>query len=156
MNRQNKEFILKNINTILAVVSVVLMFLPMLTINAFEAGYSNRLSISGFDMAAGMNLTNGEDLSRNFFAWLMVMVPVFSVLTNYIKKLFPLKKVALFAAPLVCVVCLFLAKITVASFLNVSLSTALGFWLYLFLCLIWLVVGYLQYKNIPLAVCLHR
>lgn len=85
MNRQNKEFILKNINAILAVVSVVLLFLPMLTINAFEVGYSNRLSISGFDMAAGMSLSNGEELSRNFFAWLMVVVPVFSVLANYIK-----------------------------------------------------------------------
>lgn len=30
------------------------MFLPMLTINAFEAGYDNRLSLSGFDMAGGI------------------------------------------------------------------------------------------------------
>lgn len=146
----DREFILKNINTILAVVSIVLMFLPMLTINAYEFGYGNRLSISGFEMASGMTLSDGSELSRNFFAWLMVMVPVFSVLTNYIKKLFPLKKIMLFVAPLICTVCLFLAKSTVSSSSNVSLSTAIGFWLYLLVCLFWLVVGFLQYKNLPL------
>lgn len=147
----DKEFILKNINTILAVVSIVLMLLPMLTINAYEFGYGNRLSISGFEMASGMTLSDGSELSRNFFAWLMVMVPIFSVLTNYIKKLFSLKKIMLFVAPLICTVCLFLAKSTVSSSANVSLSTAIGFWLYLIVCLFWLVVGFLQYKNLPLS-----
>ena len=135
---------------ILAIVSIVLMLLPMLTINAYEFGYSNRLSFSGFEMASGMTLSDGSELSRNFFAWLMVMVPIFSVLTNYIKKLFSLKKIMLFVAPLICTVCLFLAKSTAASSLKVSLSTSIGFWLYLLACLFWLVVGYLQYKNLPL------
>ncbi len=146
----NKEFILKNINTILAVIAILLMFLPILTINAYETGYSNKLSISGFDMANGTCFNTGENLDRNFFAWLMFMIPIFSILTNYIKKLFHIKKVTLFLAPLICCACIFLAKSSISSAFKVSLSTAVGFWLYLLVCLFWLIIGFLQYRNLPL------
>lgn len=147
----NKEFVLRNINTILAVVSVILMFLPMLVMNGKEMGYSNKLSISGFEIAQGLNLTDGSGTSSNFFAWLMILIPIFAILTNYIKQLFSLKKITLFAAPLLCVISLFLAKSTFTSQANVTISTALGFWLYLLVSLFWLLVGYLQYKNMPLT-----
>ena len=147
----NKEFILKNINTILAIITVVLMFLPMFVINGKELGYGNKLSVSGFEIAKGLDLTDGSGTSANFFAWLMILIPVFAILTNYIKQLLSLKKVALFAAPLVSVICLFLAKSTFTSNINVSVSNALGFWLYLLVSLFWLLVGYLQYKNMPLT-----
>lgn len=147
----NKEFILKNINTILAVVSIILMFLPMLTINSKESLYSNNLSVSGFEIAQGMDFTDNSGTNANFFAWLMILIPIFAILTNYIKQLCSMKKITLFAAPLVCVVSLFLAKSTFASSISVSVSMALGFWLYLLLCLFWLLVGYLQYKNMPLT-----
>ena len=62
----NKEFVLRNINTILAVVAVVLMFLPMLSINGKELGYGNKLSVSGFEIAQGLNLTDGSGTSSNF------------------------------------------------------------------------------------------
>ena len=147
----NKEFVLRNINTILAVVAVVLMFLPMLSINGKELGYGNKLSVSGFEIAQGFNLTDGSESSANFFAWLMILIPIFAILTNYIKQLFSLKKITLFAAPLLCVISLFLAKSTFTSQANVTISTALGFWLYLLVSLFWLLVGYLQYKNMPLT-----
>ncbi len=147
----NKEFILKNINTILAVIAVILMFLPMFAINGKELGYGNKLSVSGFEIAKGLDLTDGSGTSANFFAWLMILIPIFAILTNYIKQLFSLKKVTLFAAPLISVICLFLAKSTFTSVINVTVSSALGFWLYLLVSLFWLLVGYLQYKNMPLT-----
>lgn len=147
----NKEFILKNINTILAIIAVVLMFLPMFVLNTKEAGYGNKLSFTGVEIAKGIDISDGTGTSANFFAWLMILIPVFAILTNYIKQLLPLKKVTLFAAPLVSAICLFLAKSTFTSNINVSVSNALGFWLYLLVSLFWLLVGYLQYKNMPLT-----
>ena len=147
----NKTFVLNHINTILAAVSVVLMFLPMFVLNGKEMGYSNKLSVSGLEVAKGITFTDFSETSRNVFAWMMILLPVFAILTNYIKQLFPLKKVTLFAAPLACAVCLFLAKSTFSSAVNISVTTALGFWLYLVVSLFWLLVGYLQYKNMPLT-----
>lgn len=146
----NKEFILKNINTIFAVISVVLLFLPMLTVNAYEAGYSNRFTISGFDLAGGVVFNDSTTLDRNFFAWLMFVIPVLAVLSNYIKKLFPIKKVMLFVAPLICGICELFAKSSASSGMSVSLSAAMGFYIYLLVCILWLIIGYLQYRNIPL------
>lgn len=149
----NKEFILKNINTILAIIAIVSAFLPMLVMNTKELGYSNKLSVSGFEIAQGMrfNDVNGSETSVNIFAWLIILIPVFAILTNYIKQLFSFKKVMLFAAPLVSVICLFLAKSTFSSDMNCTISGAIGFWIYLFDSLVWFLVGYLQYKNMPLT-----
>lgn len=147
----NKAFVLNHINTILAAVSVVLMFLPMFVLNGKELGYSNKLSVSGLEVAKGITFTDFSETSRNVFAWMMILIPVFAILTNYIKQLLSLKKVTLFAAPLVSVICLFLTKSTFSSAANVTVSSALGFWLYLLVSLFWLLVGYLQYKNMPLT-----
>ena len=81
----------------------------------------------------------------------MVIIPAFSILTNYIKQLSNVKKITLFAAPLVSVVCLFLAKSTFASHANCDVVTAVGFWFYLIVAIVWLVVGFLQYKNLPIS-----
>lgn len=149
----NKEFILKNINTILAIIAIISAFLPMLVMNTKELGYSNKLSVSGFEIAQGMrfNDVNSSETSVNIFAWLIILIPVFAILTNYIKQLFSFKKVMLFAAPLVSVICLFLAKSTFSSGMNCTISGGIGFWVYLFDSLVWLLVGYLQYKNMPLT-----
>ena len=149
----NKEFILKNINTILAIIAIISTFVPMLVMNTKELGYSNKLSVSGFEIAQGMrfNDANGSETSVNIFAWLIILIPVFAILTNYIKQLFSFKKVMLFAAPLVSGICLFLAKSTFSSGMNCTISGGIGFWVYLFDSLVWLLVGYLQYKNMPLT-----
>lgn len=158
----NKEFVLRNINAILAVISVVLMFLPMFVINCSALGYSGKLSESGFVVASGVKFSNYSATSVNFFAWLMILIPIFSILVNYIKPLYSIKKITLFAAPLVCIISLFLAKSNFVSSMNAfvsstlglmdaSISPVLGFWFYLVCSLVWLLVGYLQYKNMPLT-----
>lgn len=147
---QNKEFVLKNINTILAIASIILLFLPMLTLNAYEAGYSNRLSISGFELATGITFTDNSEMDGSVFAWMMVIIPVVSIFSNRIKGLMSFKKLMLFLAPLANAICLFLATSSANLSTTVSLSTASGFWFYLIVCAFWFIIGVLQYKNLPL------
>lgn len=147
---ENKEFILKNINTVLAIASIILLLLPMLTLNAYEAGYSNRLSISGYELATGVTFTDNSEMDGSVFAWLMVIIPIVSIFSNHVKKLMPIKKSMLFLAPLANAICLFLAKSAADSSANVSLSTASGFWIYLIVCAFWFIIGILQYKDLPL------
>ena len=147
---QNKEFILKNINTILAISSIILLFLPMLTLNAYEAGYTNRLSISGFELATGITFTDNSEMDGSAFAWLMVIIPIVSIFSNHNNGLMSFKKLMLFLAPLADAICLFLAKSAADLSTTVSLSTAFGFWFYLIVCGFWFIIGVLEYKNLPL------
>ncbi|MGW8115162.1 zinc-ribbon domain-containing protein [Caproicibacterium sp. NSD3] len=153
----NKEFILRNVNAILAGISVVLMFLPMFVINCSALGYSGKLSESGFAVASGVKFSDYSATSVNFFAWLMILIPIFSILVNYIKPLYSIKKITLFAAPLVCIISLFFARSIFVSSMNAFVSSTLGLVnvsispAYLVDSLAWLLVGYLQYMNMPLT-----
>lgn len=141
----------KHINTLLAIVAIILMFLPLFVINAKEMGYSNKLQVSGFDVGSGIDFTDGTSASRNFFAWLMVMVPIASLIINHIKRLFRLSKKMLLAAPIICICSVLLSLPTFSAETNVTVSADIGFWLYFLLTIVWLVAGYLQYKNMPLS-----
>lgn len=153
-NREiNKEFILKNINTILAVFTILLMTLPMVVLKPWYA--TNSVAISGIDLATGVAFTDESSAYPNFFACLMILIPILSIVVNYVKQLAKIKKIVLLVAPTAVIVCLFLAKNLFASVMNEEINkmvtTSLGFWLYLIASLIWLVVNFLQYENLPLS-----
>lgn len=146
----NKETIIKNINSILAAVSMVVWFLPMFGLNAKEAGYVNSLSASGFEAFTGLTFSDGTILPMNISSVFLVVFPLLLILSNYVKQLEKWKRYYIFASPAFSIVFLVITKFSVQSRMNVTVSTNVGFWLYFILNVALLVLAYFQYKSIEL------
>lgn len=146
----NKEKILKNINAIIATVLVVVCFIPMFKLNAQDIGYVNNLTASGWQALMGLVFTDGTVLNMSFSAILLYFFPVAIILVNFVRQLEKFKSYIIYISPIGCIIALFVTKMSVDSKMQVSVSTSIGFWLYLFLSIALLLLSYLQFKNISL------
>lgn len=146
----NKEKILKNINSIIAVLAIIMWFLPMFRLKAYEIGYSNAPTASGFAVFTGMEFSDGSETGMNLSSGFLFLCPLMLVLSNYVKKLEKLKRYSIFVAPVGGVLFLFLTKLSVQGSLNMSVGASIGFWLYLLLNVLLLILAYFQFKSIEL------
>ncbi|MBU3181835.1 zinc ribbon domain-containing protein [Clostridium psychrophilum] len=146
----NKTYIFKNINLILAVVSVIILFLPIFQLNAYELGYDNILKITGSESFLGMTFTDGTVMSGSFFALLLFAFPILLIVSKYVKELEKFKRPIMLISPIGSIISLFIVKSGISSKIATTISTASGFWLYLIISVALLVVGYFEYKDIPL------
>ena len=146
----NKEKILKNINSIIAGLLIVTCFLPMFRLNSSELGYANDLKMSGFAAIVGLEFTDGSETSMCIPAFFLILCPLLLILCNYINQLKSIKQNVIYIAPVGSIIALFLTKMSVDSQISTSIATNIGFWAYLILDLILLILAYLQFKNIPI------
>ena len=146
----DKEFILRNISLILSIVLIVSLFTTFCVVNSSELGYDNDLALTGFEVLLGTEFTDGTYISGGFFGFIMVLAPIFLIACNYIKQLAKIKKLMYFIVPIAGLIAAFFAERSIASNLSVSASTSIGYYLYWILSIAMIVVGFLQYKNIPL------
>lgn len=146
----NKAYILKNINLILSAVSVIILFLPIFQLNAYELGYNNALKITGYESLLGMTFTDGTRMSGSIFALLLFAFPVLLIVSKYVKNLEKFRRPIMLISPIGSIISLFIVNSGIDSKISTTISTASGFWLYLIVSASLLVVGYFEFKNIPL------
>lgn len=146
----SKEKIIKNINSILAAVSIAMWFLPMFGINTRELGYDNSLTFSGFEMFVGIEFSDGTATPMNIPSLFLIVFPLMLILSNYVKQLEKWKRYYIFAAPAGSIIFLIITKFSVGSSVSVTVSTSVGFWLYLLLNIALLILAYFQFKGIEL------
>lgn len=144
----SKEKIIKNLDSILAGISILTWFLPLVGMNARELGYSNVLSMSGFEAFWGMEFTDGTEISGNIISLFLVIFPLLLILSNYIVQLAKWKAYYMFVSPVGSVVCMFLTKHAIQEWAYVTVSASVGFWLYLIINVVLLVLAYFQYQSI--------
>lgn len=146
----NKEKILKNINSIIAGLLIIACFLPMFRLNSSELGYFNDLKMSGFAAMVGLEFSDGTATSICIPALFLIFCPLLLILCNYVKQLKSIKQNVIYIAPVGSIIALFLTKMSVDSQINTSIATNIGFWVYLLLDFVLLILTYLQFKNIPI------
>lgn len=144
----SKEKLFGNINSIIAVLLLVICFIPMFRVNTSELGYINDLSLSGFQALLGMAFNDGTEIGGTIIAIFLFLFPLILILVNYIAVLEMMKPYMVYIAPVGGIISLFITKMRIDSKVVTSVSTHIGFWLYLLLGLMLLVVSFLQIKNI--------
>lgn len=147
----NKEFVMKNINTIIVVVYLLSLFLPFCTIASSQAGYMNDLNITGFDALLGCDFNDYTSLQGSIWGFLMIAFPVLLVLTNYVKVLEKFKKAALIVCPIGALICQNASEYEIANGLNVDALKATGYYVSLIALVALLVICIMQFKNIPVS-----
>ena len=147
----NKKFIFRNISLILSITLILSLFTTFCIVNSSEYGYGNGLALTGFNVLLGSEFTDGTYVSGGFFGLIMVLAPIFLIVCNYVKQLANIKKLMLFLAPLAGLIATFIAERVIASGLNVSASASTGYYLYLIISIVMIVVGFLQFQNIPIS-----
>lgn len=142
-----EEKTLRNLNSAFAGLLILICFLPMFGLNAYEMGYSNTLGITGFGALVGMTFTDGTEMGMNISAAFLFLFPLALILSNQVEAFKAWKQYYIFIAPYGCMIGLFVTKILIDHQMNASVSADVGFWIYLLFSLITLMVGYWQSKD---------
>ncbi len=148
-----KEWILKNLLTILCVVSVVLLFLP------FASG-SVEVQSDFMDMSTKTTVTGFNAVTDGILGYSLLVGPVLLVAMNYIKQLDKYKSILAIVVPILCVIVVIITFIqckgTIAkasgggASVEVSVSLGIGAILLVLSYLGTLIAGAMTFHNLTL------
>ncbi len=154
-------FIRNNIMTIIAAVSIVLLFLPFVGFKAELMGVSQKiLSSSGMGTIFGMkDIKVGTNTS--IFAIFLLIIPIIMIVMNYIKPLNPYKKIIAVVMPIVGIVMDIVTLLDIKSLINsyakvagvdsmIHMSIGIGFILIIVSYILMAVCGLMIYHNFKL------
>ena len=155
-------FIRNNIMTIIAAVSIVLLFLPFVSFYAKDSGVTSEfLSASGMETIFGIKkIKIGTNTS--IFAIFLLVVPIIMIVMNYIKQLNPYKKIIAVVMPVVGIIMEIITLLDIKSLIDsyveqaqmdssmIHMSIGIGFILIIVLYVLMAVCGLMIYHNFKL------
>ncbi len=140
----SKEKVLKNINPIISVLLIGVCFMPMVKINLSEALFWDDIKITGVEALLGVELWEDMQLEMSIFAIFLFLFPLVMILSYYVRQMENIRKYVIYISPIGSILALFMMKRTYSSRAEVSVSSSIGFWIYLFLAIVLLALAFLQ------------
>lgn len=148
-----KEFLQKNLITILCVIAIVALFLPFCTV-------STNISVFGTDSSQSSSVNGFASLGKTFVAYALILGPVLLIVMNYIKKLEKYQGILAIAVPAVCIVCAIITFFVIKTaesnsdggLYSVEIKTGFGFGAILIILdyIALIVAGAVKYHNFTL------
>lgn len=150
----NKEFILKNLMTIICGITIIALFMPFIGVDA-------SVSVGGFGASSGEQTIIGYSIitEGGFLGILMELCIVIIIASAYIPQLKQYRKIACAASSVIGLICLFIVPASISSSISaagsgggasakVDVSYKLGFWIMLICYIALIAMSVIQFLGL--------
>lgn len=150
----NKEFVLKNLMTIICGITIIALFMPFIGVDA-------SVSVGGFSASSGEETFNGFAIisEGGFLGILMELCVALIIATAYLPQLKQYRKIACAASSVIGLICLFIVPGSMGKSISaaggsgdvsakVNISYKLGFWIMLICYIALIAMSVIQYLGL--------
>lgn len=103
------EFVKKHLLTIICVLSIILLALPLVSVES-------EVEMFGASSSASATVTGFSALGKSVFAYILILGPALLVAMNYVKQLERYKGLLAIGIPVICLIALVIVVISANSF----------------------------------------
>lgn len=150
----NKEFVLKNLMTIICGITIIALFMPFIGVDA-------SVSVGGFSSSTGEETFNGFAIisEGGFLGILMELCVALIIASAYLPQLKQYRKIACAASSVIGLICLFIVPGSMGKSISaaggggdvsakVNISYKLGFWIMLICYIALIAMSVIQYLGL--------